>query len=49
MAIIRSGQDYARFVSGRDDPERREPASNLDGAVGIFTGLSVDSLRVQVE
>ena len=49
VAIIRSGQDYARFVSGRDDPERREPASNLDGAIGIFTGLSVDSLRVQVE
>ena len=49
VAIIRSGQDYARFVSGRDDPERREPPSNLDGAVGIFAGLSIDSLRVQVE
>ncbi len=49
VAIIRSGQDYARFVSGRDDPERREPPSNLDGAIGIFAGLSVDSLRVQVE
>ena len=49
VAIIRSGQDYARFISGRDDPERREPPSNLDGAVGIFAGLSVESLRVQVE
>ena len=49
VAIIRSGQDYARFVSGRDDPERREPASNVEGAVGIFAGLSLDSLSVQVE
>ena len=49
VSIIRSGQDYARFVSGRDDPERREPASNVEGAIGIFAGLSIDSLRVQVE
>ena len=49
VSIIRSGQDYARFVSSRDDPERREPASNVTGAVGIFAGLSVDSIRVQVE
>ena len=49
VSIIRSGQDYARFVSSRDDPERREPASNVAGAIGIFAGLSVDSLRVQVE
>ncbi len=49
VSIIRSGQDYARFVSGRDDPERREPASNVEGAIGIFAGLSLDSLRVQVE
>lgn len=49
VSIIRSGQDYARFVSSRDDPERREPASNVAGAVGIFAGLSVDSVRVQVE
>lgn len=49
VAILRSGQDYARFVSGRDDPERREPASNVVGAVGIFAGLSLDSLRVHVE
>ena len=49
VSIIRSGQDYARFVSSRDDPERREPASNVAGAIGIFAGLSVDSVRVQVE
>ena len=48
-SIIRSGQDYARFVSSRDDPERREPVSNVAGAIGIFAGLSVDSVRVQVE
>jgi hypothetical protein len=49
VAIIRSGQDYARYASSRDDPERREPVSNVHGGVGIFAGLSIDSLRVQVE
>jgi len=49
VALIRSGQDYARFVSSRGDPERREPVSNVEGAIGIVAGLSLDSIRVQVE
>lgn len=49
VAVIRSGQDYARFAASRDDPKRREPTSNIDGAIGIFAGLSIDSIRVQVE
>ena len=48
VAIIRSGRDYARFASSRDTPERREPLSNLDGAIGIFTAISVDSTRIRV-
>ncbi|MFQ5568384.1 MAG: hypothetical protein ACE5G0_01840 [Rhodothermales bacterium] len=49
VSIVRCNQDYARFVSSRDNPERREPVSNVQGAIGIFVGLSVDSVRVQVE
>lgn len=48
IAIIRSGRDYARFASSRHAPDRREPASNLKGAIGIFTAISVDSIRVQI-
>lgn len=48
IAVIRSGRDYARFAASRHAPERREPASNLKGAVGIFTAISVDSIRVQI-
>ena len=48
IALIRSDRDYARFASSRDAPDRREPISNLVGAIGIFTAISVDSTRVQV-
>ena len=49
VAIVRSGRDYARFVSGSDDPERREPPSNVQGASGILAGVSIDSVHVLVE
>lgn len=48
ISLIRSGRDYARFASSRGTPERREPISNLNGAIGIFTAISVDSTRVRV-
>ncbi len=48
ISIIRSGRDYARFASSRGTPERREPLSNLEGAIGIFTAISVDSTRMHV-
>lgn len=48
VSLLRSGGDYARFASSRDAPERREPLSNIDGAIGIVTGISVDSVRVLV-
>lgn len=48
IALVRSGRDYARFAATRSTPERREPESNLTGAIGIFTAISVDSTRVQI-
>ncbi|HMB90818.1 MAG TPA: hypothetical protein VKP65_08220 [Rhodothermales bacterium] len=49
VALIRSGQDYASYAASRTDPERREPSSNVQGALGIVAGLSLDSLRIRVE
>lgn len=49
VALVRSGQDYARYASSRDDPVRRDPVSNVSGGVGILAGVSIDSVRIQVE
>ena len=48
VSLLRSGPDYARFASSRDAPERREPVSNVRGALGIVAGISVDSLLLNV-
>lgn len=48
VSVVRSGKDYAQFASSREKPDRREPITNLNGAVGIFAALSVDSLHVSV-
>ncbi|HET6568287.1 MAG TPA: DUF4249 family protein, partial [Rhodothermales bacterium] len=48
VALLRSNGDYARYASSRDAPERREPISNVEGAIGIVSGISVDSLIVEV-
>ncbi|MGI9174162.1 MAG: DUF4249 family protein [Rhodothermales bacterium] len=49
VALLRSGSDYARFATSRSTPERREPISNVNGALGIVAGIAVDSLRCTVE
>lgn len=48
VLLLRGYEDYARFASSRDAPERREPVSNVDGALGVFAGVALDSLRVRV-
>ena len=48
-ALLRSGSDYALFATSRDAPERREPISNVSGALGIVVGVSVDSVQVTVD
>ena len=49
VAVVRTTQAYARFVSGTRDPQRREPPGNIEGGIGIFVGVSVDSQQVMVE
>ncbi len=48
VSLLRSGPDYARFAASKDAPERREPITNLAGAVGIFAAVSVDSTLLYV-
>ena len=48
VALIRSTQAYAQFVSGTGSPRHREPSSNIQGALGIFAGVSVDTVTVTV-
>ena len=49
VLVVRSGAAYAEYIAERDDPDRREPPSNVDGALGIVAGVAVDSIRVTVE
>ncbi|SHK55146.1 DUF4249 family protein [Rhodothermus profundi] len=48
VALLRSGQAYARFAATRESPERREPVSNVVGGLGIVAGIALDSLRLTV-
>lgn len=49
VSLVRSGPDYARFAASRDDPDRREPVSGVQGGIGIVAAVSVDSVHVQVD
>lgn len=48
VQLIRSSEAYARFTASRNVPERREPISNIEGAIGIMAGISLDTLTVHV-
>ncbi|MFT4604663.1 MAG: hypothetical protein ACI9W4_001396 [Rhodothermales bacterium] len=49
VAAVRGELDYARFALSRNDPDRREPVSNVTGGIGIVAGIALDSIRVYVE
>ncbi|PEN09329.1 hypothetical protein CRI93_00950 [Longimonas halophila] len=46
--IARGDAEYASFMAERDDPDRREPPSNVTGGLGIITGVAMDSVEVEV-
>ncbi|MFO8232383.1 MAG: hypothetical protein R6U20_06935 [Longimonas sp.] len=46
--IARGDAEYASFMAERDDPDRREPSSNVTGGLGIITGVAMDSVEVEV-
>lgn len=43
-AVVRGDTSFASFAQTRTDPDRREPLSNVDGALGVALAVSVDSL-----
>lgn len=45
VTLTRGDTSFAAFARSRDDPERRDPVSNVDGGLGIATAVAVDSLR----
>lgn len=47
--LTRGDTAFAAFARSRNDPERREPISNVEGGLGIATAVAVDSLRHAVE
>lgn len=47
--VVRGELDYARFALSRNDPDRREPISNVTGGIGIIAGIALDSLSVFVQ
>ena len=49
VSLVRCTQAYADFVSGSSKPGEQEPPSNILGGVGIFTGLSLDTLSIQIQ
>lgn len=48
-ALVRGDTAFASFAQTRTDPERREPISNVDGALGVALAVSVDSLSRTTE
>lgn len=49
VALVRGGPDFAAFATSRNDPERREPISNVQGGLGMVAAIALDSVRVEVD
>lgn len=49
VSLTRGDSAFASFASSRTDPERREPVSNVDGAIGIATAIALDTIGFDVE
>lgn len=43
-ALVRGDTAFASFAHSRTDPERREPLSNVEGALGVALAVAVDSV-----
>lgn len=48
VVLTRGDDRFARFITSRDAPDRREPVSNVNGGLGFVGGISTDSTRVDV-
>ncbi len=48
-ALVRGDGAFAAYAQTRTDPDRREPISNVDGALGAALAVSVDSVTRVIE
>ena len=48
-ALVRGDTSFASFAQTRTDPDRREPISNVDGALGVALAVAVDSVTRTIE
>lgn len=48
-ALVRGDTAFASFAQTRTDPDRREPLSNVNGALGVALGVAVDTLSRVIE
>jgi hypothetical protein len=48
-ALVRGDTAFASFAQTRTDPDRREPLSNVRGALGVALGVAVDSIARTIE
>lgn len=46
--VVRGDGAFGSFATSRTDPDRRAPTSNVSGALGIATGIALDSLQHEV-
>ncbi len=49
VQLVRGTRAYADFAASRNTPERREPISNITGAIGILAGIALDSKAFEVK
>ncbi len=49
VQLTRGTKAYADFAASRNAPERREPVSNITGAIGILAGISLDAIVFEVK
>lgn len=49
VQLTRGTKAYADFAASRNAPERREPVSNIAGAIGILAGISLDAIVFEVK
>lgn len=49
VQVVRGTEAYGSFASSRGAPDRREPISNIDGAIGVIAGISLDSRTVEIQ
>lgn len=48
-SLVRGDTAFAAFARSRNDPDQREPISNVEGGLGIATAVAVDSMRRTVK